>query len=64
MPTEKFQDIVRKDFQSIRLVGSQKVIYEKICRFLRKQDREEKMTFIISGDPGSGKTVIAFKILN
>ena len=64
MPTEKFQDIVRKDFQSIRLVGSQKVIYEKICHFLKRWDKEEKMTFIISGDPGSGKTVIAFKILN
>ena len=64
MPTEKFRDIVRNDFKNITLVGTQKLIYEKICNFITKWDKEEKMTFIISGDPGSGKTIVAFKIMN
>ena len=63
-PTKKFQDIVKEDFKSIELIGSQKLIYEKIEKFIKKGKHSNKLTFLISGDPGSGKTIIAFKLLN
>ena len=64
MPTKKFQDIVKEDFENISLIGSQKLIYEKIEKFIKKGKHFDKLTFLISGDPGSGKTIIAFKLLN
>ncbi|NQZ65656.1 MAG: DUF2075 domain-containing protein [Mycoplasmatales bacterium] len=64
MPTKKFKELVMEDFNSLTLVGSQKIIYEKIERYIRKWDKKEKMTFLISGDPGSGKTIIAFKLMH
>lgn len=64
MPTKKFKDIVKEDFKSINLVGSQKLIYQKIEKFIKNKKYSRKITFLISGDPGSGKTIIAFKLLN
>ncbi len=64
MPTKKFKELVKEDFESLTLVGSQKNIYKKIERFIRGWDKKQKMTFIISGDPGSGKTIIAFKLMH
>lgn len=61
-PTKKFIDAVKNDFNDLKLVGSQKLIYDKIERFLKEKTKSEKMTFLISGDPGSGKTVVAFKL--
>lgn len=64
-PTKTFQNIASNDLYSseLKLVGTQKVIYEQILRHLKSWDKKEKMTFIISGDPGSGKTIIAFKLM-
>ena len=64
MPTKKFKDIIKEDFKSINLVGSQKLIYQKIEKFIKNKKHSKKITFLISGDPGSGKTIIAFKLLN
>ncbi len=64
MPTKRFKELVKEDFNSLTLVGSQKVIYEKIEKFVKRWDKKEKMTFLISGDPGSGKTIIAFKLMH
>ena len=64
MPTKKFQDIVKEDFENIKLIGSQELIYQKIKKFIKNKKHSDKLTFLISGDPGSGKTIIAFKLLN
>ncbi|TCG10607.1 DNA/RNA helicase domain-containing protein [Mycoplasma marinum] len=64
MPTKTFKESVQENFESIELVGSQKIIFNKIERFIKSWKQEDKMTFIISGDPGSGKTIIAFKLMN
>ena len=64
MPTQKFKDIIKNDFESIDLVGTQELIYQKIEKFIKKRKHSDKLTFLISGDPGSGKTIIAFKLLN
>ncbi|MCR8612947.1 MAG: DUF2075 domain-containing protein [Mycoplasma sp.] len=63
-PTLSFKEHVENDFNNINLVGTQKLIFEKISRFIKSWNKEDKITFIISGDPGSGKTIIAFKLLN
>ena len=64
MPTKKFQDVVKEDFENIKLIGSQELIYQKIKKFIKNKKHSDKLTFLISGDPGSGKTIIAFKLLN
>lgn len=61
-PTKKFIEFVEEDFNSINLVGTQKLIYSKIEHFIKSWNKQEKMMFLISGNPGSGKTIVAFKI--
>ena len=62
-PSKHFKQIVEEEFKSLKLVGSQKEIYEKIEHFIKTKNKDDKITFIISGDPGSGKTIVAFKLL-
>ena len=66
MPTKKFKQLVKEDFKSkeLMLVGTQKLIYLRIEKFIKKWNKKDKMTFLISGDPGSGKTIVAFKLMN
>lgn len=61
-PTKKFIDLVEEDFDSIKLVGTQQIVYSKIEHFIKQWDKKDKMAFLISGNPGSGKTVVAFKL--
>ena len=64
-PTKELSNILKEDFSKIKLWGSQEIIYSKIKRFIKTFDyKNDKKTFLISGDPGSGKTIIAFKIFN
>lgn len=47
------------------LLGDQDVAYKKFWSILKKTlDNKEKSVFIIKGGPGTGKTVIALKILS
>ena len=62
-PSKVFKEIVNNEFEDTTLVGSQQVIYEKIERFIKSEDKTTKKTFLISGDPGSGKTIVAFKLM-
>lgn len=64
-PTKTFQNIVSNDLNSaeLQLIGTQKIIYEQILRHLKSWNKKDKMTFIVSGDPGSGKTIISFKLM-
>lgn len=61
-PTKKFMELVAEDFESIDLYGTQKLVYDKVEHFIKSWDKENKMMFLISGNPGSGKTIVAFKI--
>ena len=64
-PSVQFLELVKNNFDDLTLVGSQKIIYEQIEEFVRTSETsKQKLTFLISGDPGSGKTVMAFKLLN
>ena len=64
-PSKTLKNIIKNDFKKIKLWGSQELIYQKIKRFVDIPiSSQRKVTFIISGDPGSGKTIIAFKIFN
>ena len=64
-PTKTLENIIKNDFKNINLIGSQKLIYEKIKNFIQlPSSLNQKMTFLISGNPGSGKTIMAFKIFN
>ena len=66
-PSESFHEIINKNFRTLTLVGSQKVIYDKIEKYILAREKEtsrRRLTFLISGDPGSGKTIIAFKLLH
>ena len=66
-PSASFIQIAGDDSKQIKLVGSQKVIYDcikhKIISTI-KSHTIHKHVFLISGDPGSGKTLIAFKLLH
>lgn len=62
-PSKVFKEIVNEEFKNTHLVGSQQTIYEKIEKFVKTKNKEQKITFIISGDPGSGKTIVAFKLM-
>ena len=44
------------------LIDEQKIIYEKILAFAKKKD-QKKRVFIVTGGPGTGKTVVAINLL-
>lgn len=60
-PSKKFLEHIQNDLNDIRLIGSQNIAYEKFWDIYNENN--EKTLYIISGGAGSGKTVIAFKIM-
>lgn len=61
-PSKKFLEHIQNEWESIRLIGSQNIAYEKFWNIFR-ESYNKKVLYIISGSAGSGKTVIAFKIM-
>jgi DUF2075 family protein/DNA replication protein DnaC len=45
------------------MIDSQKVIYETILEASKNIDKEDKQTIIVSGGPGTGKSVLAINLL-
>ncbi|MGL4343286.1 MAG: DNA/RNA helicase domain-containing protein [Metamycoplasmataceae bacterium] len=63
-PSKSFLDHISNQFESIELIDSQRLAFEKITKVLTLFQKTQKKTLItVSGSAGSGKTVIAFKIL-
>lgn len=60
-PSKKFLEHIKDEWKSIRLIGSQNIAYERFWSIYNNNN--EKTLYIISGGAGSGKTVIAFKIM-
>lgn len=60
-PSLKFLEHIKNEWSSIRLIGSQNIAYERFWDIYKENN--EKTLYIISGGAGSGKTVIAFKIM-
>lgn len=60
-PSLKFLEHIKNEWSSIRLIGSQNIAYERFWDIYKENN--EKILYIISGGAGSGKTVIAFKIM-
>ncbi len=62
-PTKTFKEYLNNSFNQIELLGTQKNVYNTVLNFVRSKRRKDKMTFIIKGDAGSGKTIVAYKLM-
>jgi len=63
-PSKTFLKHAENQFQNIQLIGSQMFAFEKIKFILDSFTKTNKKTLItISGAAGSGKTIVAFKVL-
>ncbi len=56
------QTLIKKELNSIELIGSQRRAYSMI-KYLLEKNINKKTCFFLSGSAGSGKTVIALKVL-
>jgi type I site-specific restriction endonuclease len=64
-PSKTFLNHLKDEFKQIKLLGSQRISYKKIIRAIESNVLHDRKTFInISGTAGSGKTIVAFKVLN
>ncbi len=64
-PSVTFLESLQKDFENVRLIGSQQEAFETFKYYIdtyQTIDNKKKL-FIVSGCAGSGKTVVAFKML-
>ncbi len=63
-PTISFNEHMANECESIRLLGSQRVAYESFKRYIELFESKNKKTlFIVSGGAGSGKTIVAIKMM-
>lgn len=63
-PSKSFMEHLKEEFLEVRLIGSQSETFKKILYYIDLIKQNNKKTlFIISGGAGSGKTVVAFKLM-
>lgn len=63
-PSLSLLEHAKTKFESIKLIGSQRNVFETISYFINiNKETKKKTAFIISGPAGSGKSIIAFKLL-
>ena len=67
-PSKSLQDVlgnILKGKKEFVLIDDQKKVYEKIMHHIYRLDpnKNDKITFIIEGGPGTGKTVLAINLL-
>lgn len=64
-PSLDFQEHIAKEYEKIRLTNKQEDVFRYIVSMIKShiQKYTNKKLILISGMPGSGKTVVAFKIL-
>lgn len=64
-PTLDFQQHLEKQFEDIKLSTSQEIAFNNIKKQIdiHLSDPSNKKLITISGMPGSGKTIVAFKVL-
>lgn len=63
-PSKNFKQHLINEFNDVRLIGSQSETFKKIKYYIDLFSKtNKKFLFIISGGAGSGKTVIAFKLM-
>lgn len=62
-PSKTFMEHMKEECKNIRLIGSQNVAYETFLYQFKRMENNIKKLFIISGGAGSGKTIVAFKIM-
>lgn len=67
VPTSDLQNNVKKiflDSKNFKLFGNQNIAYEAICGALKESLlTNDKKVFIIKGGPGTGKSIIALKLM-
>lgn len=64
-PSKNFIESLKNEFNDIHLIHSQRVAFERIKESITINEHiKKKALFIISGSAGSGKTIVAFKLLN
>ncbi len=63
-PSLTFKEHMERECESIRLLGSQNVAYERFKYFIENlQSKNKRTLFIVSGGAGSGKTIVALKMM-
>ncbi len=63
-PTLTFKEHMERECEEIRLLGSQNVAYERFKYYIKTLKSEKKRTlFLVSGGAGSGKTIVALKMM-
>ncbi|QHG89432.1 DNA/RNA helicase domain-containing protein [Malacoplasma iowae] len=63
-PSKSFSKDLEEECLSIRLYGTQNITYNRIIDTISDLDKTKKKNlFLISGSAGSGKTVVAFKLM-
>lgn len=63
-PSKSFKKHLEEECESIRLYGSQNITYNRIIDTISDLDKTKKKSiFLISGSAGSGKTIVAFKLM-
>lgn len=63
-PSISFKKHLENECKSIRLIGTQNIVYNRIIQENNNFNKiNKKHIFLISGSAGSGKTIIAFKLL-
>lgn len=64
-PSIGFLEHLKNEFKEIRLIGSQNIAFEQFKITMDKIiNTNDKTLFVVSGGAGSGKTIVAFKMLN
>ncbi len=63
-PSLSLLEHAHSKFEDINLIGSQRTVFETIASIIDiNKNTNKKTAFIISGPAGSGKSIIAFKLL-
>ncbi len=63
-PSKSFKEHMKDECNSLKLIGSQNIAYYRFVELMNEFEKQnKKVIFLVSGSAGSGKTIVAFKMM-